>query len=151
MKSFIFYLQLACLIVRRSNSSWVWPDREGEQKDRSETCKALVLSGGAVNGAWEVGVLYTLAHSNSTADDSFDYDVVSGVSAGAINSAAFALFPIGQEGRATDFLKETWSNITSSDLFESHFYSWVTALWSESVYSTEPALEYLRNLLSEHP
>jgi len=47
------------------------------------------MSGGGSNGAWEVGVLYGLAHDNPNVQD-FYYDVVTGVSAGAINSAALA-------------------------------------------------------------
>jgi predicted acylesterase/phospholipase RssA len=51
-------------------------------------CNALVLSGGSNNGAWEVGVMWGL----TTYGDPTDYywDVISGISAGAINTAGTA-------------------------------------------------------------
>ena len=54
----------------------------------ADSCTALALSGGAANGAWEVGVLWGLYHYGNPKD--FAYDVISGVSVGAINTAAMA-------------------------------------------------------------
>ena len=48
------------------------------------------MSGGGSNGAWEAGVLYGLAHNGNPED--YKYDVVSGVSAGAINAAVLSTF-----------------------------------------------------------
>ena len=56
-------------------------------------CRALVLSGGSNNGAWEAGVMYGLLHDGNPAD--FAWDVVTGVSAGALNTCAIATFPTG--------------------------------------------------------
>jgi len=58
-----------------------------------EYCRALALSGGGNNGAWETGILWGLMHYGNPED--FQWDVVSGVSAGAINSSAVVLFPKG--------------------------------------------------------
>ena len=60
-----------------------------------EYCRALALSGGGNNGAWETGVLWGLMHYGNPKD--FEWDVVSGVSAGSINSSAIALWPKGTE------------------------------------------------------
>jgi predicted acylesterase/phospholipase RssA len=46
------------------------------------------MSGGANNGAWEIGVIWGLAHYGDATD--FYWDVVSGISAGAINGAGTA-------------------------------------------------------------
>ena len=59
----------------------------------NDVCRALVLSGGGNNGSWEIGVLYGLLHNGIEAD--FAYDVITGVSAGAINSMAMAGYPVG--------------------------------------------------------
>ncbi len=48
------------------------------------------MSGGANKGAYEAGVIYGLNHLLNPAD--FAYDVVSGVSAGAINSGGVAMW-----------------------------------------------------------
>ena len=60
-----------------------------------DTCNALVLSGGGSNGAWEVGVMWGLVHYGNPKD--FEWDWITGVSAGGINSAAMAGWPVGQE------------------------------------------------------
>ena len=59
------------------------------------TCHALVLSGGGSNGAWEAGVIWGLVHYGNP--DDFKWDVVSGVSAGAINSAGIGVWAPGEE------------------------------------------------------
>ena len=47
-------------------------------------CRALVLSGGGANGAWEAGVMWGLAHYGDAQD--FYWDVHTGISAGSINT-----------------------------------------------------------------
>ena len=60
-----------------------------------DVCRALVMSGGGSNGAWEAGVLWGFINYGTPSD--FTYDVVSGVSAGSMNTAAFAGYAIGDE------------------------------------------------------
>lgn len=55
-------------------------------------CRALAMSGGGSKGSFEVGALYGMYHARTAGAD-FDYDVVTGVSAGAINAGALAVFP----------------------------------------------------------
>ena len=77
-----------------------------------DTCNALVLSGGGSNGAWEVGVLWGLLHYGNPAD--FEWDWMTGVSAGSINTAGFAGWAVGQELEATEWLSDTFTTLTSS-------------------------------------
>ena len=65
---------------------------------KADSCTALVMSGGGSNGAWEIGVLWGLVNYSDPTD--FKYDVVSGISAGAINATGFVGWPIGQEQEA---------------------------------------------------
>ena len=58
-----------------------------------DVCRGLVLSGGGSNGAWEVGVISGFVNSGNTSD--FEWDVISGVSAGSINTAALIGYPLG--------------------------------------------------------
>ena len=51
-------------------------------------CKAIVLSGGGNLGAWEIGVMWGLVNYGDPKD--FYWDVASGISAGAINTAGMA-------------------------------------------------------------
>jgi len=75
------------------------------------------MSGGGSNGAWEVGVLWGLAHDNPNIED-FYYDVVTGVSAGAINTAALAGYAPDQLLEMSEFMSDTWANIDNSDIYE---------------------------------
>ena len=64
----------------------------------TDSCTALVLSGGGSNGAWEIGVLWGLVNYGNP--DDFKYDVVSGISAGSINALALAGWEVGKEKEA---------------------------------------------------
>jgi len=56
-----------------------------------KSCKALALSGGGAKGAYEAGALWGLVMGESDTSK-FAYDVVTGVSAGAINTGAISVF-----------------------------------------------------------
>lgn len=66
-----------------------------ERHSTDGKCRALALSGGANYGSWEAGVMWGLVHYGDSAD--FAWDVITGVSAGAINVAATAVFATGDE------------------------------------------------------
>jgi len=75
-----------------------------------DRCIALAMSGGGSNGAWEVGVLWGLAHDNPNIEEIY-YDVVTGVSAGAINAAALAGYAPEQMKEMSEFLTDTWAGL----------------------------------------
>lgn len=54
-----------------------------------------MLKGGANRGSYEAGVIETLV--NSLDPEDVKYDVISGISVGALNAAHVASFPRGQE------------------------------------------------------
>lgn len=78
-------------------------------------CRALAMSGGGSNGAWEAGVLWGFAHSEHP--EEFHYDVITGVSAGAINTAALAGFAPEDIVAATEFLSDTWNTLTNDQIW----------------------------------
>lgn len=84
-------------------------------QDTSTKCNALILSGGGSLGAWEAGVYYGFTHSDQA--DDFHYDVVSGVSAGAINSVAVCRFAKGDDAACAEFLSEQWSLLYTEDIY----------------------------------
>ena len=61
------------------------------------------MSGGGSFGAYEAGVLWGLVKNAEDSID-FEYDVVSGVSAGSINSLMVSLWPIGEEMQMVEWL-----------------------------------------------
>lgn len=77
----------------------------------ARVCRALAMSGGGSNGAWEAGMLWGFSHYGNPED--FYYDVVTGVSAGAINSAGMAGFAPEEIVQASEFLSETFTQINN--------------------------------------
>ena len=69
-------------------------------------CRALVLEGGGDKGSFQAGALMGLV--NTLPRQEVLWDVTTGVSIGAINSAALALFPPGKEQEAADWLERMW-------------------------------------------
>ena len=61
-------------------------------------------------------MLWGLLHYGEPAD--FTWDVITGVSAGAINTVATAVFEKGDEVAMTEFLSDAWANLTSPDIWQ---------------------------------
>ena len=83
--------------------------------EAKDTCNALVLSGGGSNGAWEVGVMWGLLHYGSPED--FEWDWITGVSAGSINTAAMSGWAIGDEKLTTEWLSYTFTQLTTQQIW----------------------------------
>ena len=114
------------------------------------TCHALVLSGGGSNGAWEAGVIYGLTHFDNA--DEYRYDVVSGVSAGAINSAGIGVWAPGEEVQGSEKLVSLWADLRDEDLYIHRPGTKVHAMLVEqSLYDTTPGFATLRGILDEFP
>lgn len=79
------------------------------------TCRALILSGGASNGAWQAGVLQGFMTYGNPED--FAYDVVTGVSVGSINTALIGMWQKGAEKAMADTLVDLWSTMTRRDVW----------------------------------
>ena len=69
----------------------------------------MVLSGGGTNGAWEAGVIYGLLHNGNPED--YEWDVVSGVSAGSINAALLSAWEKGDELMASEHIVDKWVSL----------------------------------------
>jgi len=82
---------------------------------RAKVCRALALSGGGSNGAWEAGVLKGFLTYGNAAD--FEYEVVTGVSAGGINTMAIAGWQIGREAEMTTWISDLWNSLHTSDVW----------------------------------
>ena len=108
-------------------------------------CRALALSGGGNKGAWEAGVLWGLLHYGDPAD--FAWDVSSGISAGALNTAFAAVWETGTETDMTETLSEIWASITdNSDIYVPWGDSIARALFFEpSLVNTDPGLQFLKD------
>jgi predicted acylesterase/phospholipase RssA len=72
-------------------------------------CRVLALSGGGMSGAWQAGVIKGLARTQP-------WDVVSGVSAGALNAFAVGLTGGSRILDLGDIITDMWLNHSMSDV-----------------------------------
>ena len=123
----------AIAVVAAADDSWPW----------TKKCRALTMSGGGSFGAYEAGVLYGLVE-NANNEKDFQWDVMSGVSAGSINSVAGALWKKGSESDMVQWLSDTWANVTTNEVFD----NWqpngvVTGIFTKSgVFNDTPGFEW---------
>ena len=68
--------------------------------------KALVLSGGGANGAFEVGAIQYLLGERRE-----HFPILTGVSVGALNAAMLAMYPEGAEVDCSRNLTRVWETI----------------------------------------
>lgn len=105
-------------------------------------CKALILEGGGDKGAYQVGGIRGLVEALDPKET--QYDVVSGVSIGAINSVAFSLFEKGDEIAATDFMIDFWHNLTA-DVVYANWPGYIVegAFWKSGLYNNTRFVDFL--------
>ena len=115
----------------------------------ADTCKALVLSGGGSNGSWEAGVMWGMLNFGTPAD--FEWDVVTGVSAGSINTIFTAPYALGDELNMVQGLSDAWKNLHTSDVWV----DWTLGkVWGATAKSgavdNSPLLAFLKNVLAPY-
>lgn len=113
----------------------------------SRKCRALVLQGGGDKGSYQVGALSEMVR---LIPEEIHYDVVSGVSAGALNAGGFSQFLPGQEAEAVDFLMDLWKNINSSDVYQEWAGGLIDGIFYEpSLFDSNPLYNLLEEKLSK--
>lgn len=96
--------------------------------------RALVHSGGGAKGAWGAGVIKHLL-----GDLEIKYDILCGVSVGAINAAFLAQFQHGQEKESGNKIYDMWLQLDTSKIYKRHFpFGRWHALWEKSFYDSSP-------------
>ena len=108
--------------------------------------KALVFSGGAAKGAYQVGALKHLLGELEN-----KYDSIHGTSVGAINGAYLAMFSHGQEKECIDNLENLWKKLKTSDIYVDwinlpkplNYLGYLTALWKPSLYNSKPLMKLI--------
>jgi NTE family protein len=100
--------------------------------------RALCLSGGAVKGAYQLGVL-----KRWMGEQGCDYEIMTGVSVGALNIAALAQVPYGRPKEAIDWVIDFWEkNVDTQNIYKRWFpFGRLHALWEKSVYNSQPLID----------
>jgi NTE family protein len=109
---------------------------------------ALVLTGGGARGAYQVGVLRTLARHFPT----LSFPILAGVSAGAINASFLAAHP-GNLAEATEELYGIWSRLEADDIFRVDTVSLARQFthWAARLASGGMSLPEVRGLVDSRP
>lgn len=100
--------------------------------------RALCLSGGGSKGAFQVGALRRLM-----IDEGRDYELMTGVSVGALNIAGLAMTPLGDPVKAATWLEDFWRTRVSPDRIYKRWFPFgrLHALWEQSIYNSKPLHE----------
>jgi NTE family protein len=110
--------------------------------------RALVLSGGASKGAYQVGVL-----KHTMGDLRLQYDAIYGVSVGAINGGWLSMYPHGQEVECIENLENTWRSLDTSTIYVDwlklpwplSYVNYLVALFKPSIYNSAPVMKLIRD------
>lgn len=104
--------------------------------------RALVLSGGGSHGAYEVGAIKYLYGELQT-----QYDIICGVSVGALNGSFLCQYSRGREKLASAALDELWGGLDTSKIYKKWLFRWLACLWRSSVYNSAPLEKLVRSKL----
>jgi predicted acylesterase/phospholipase RssA len=103
----------------------------------SLACNVLTLSGGGAYGSFEAGVISKLFESGST------YDIITGVSAGSLNTAYLSSIKSGEEKYHTLEFKNLWTSIKTNDILHKVYF-----LNGLSLYDNKPVKTKLNEIFS---
>lgn len=105
-------------------------------------CRALALSGGGDKGSYEAAVFIELVNLLDPAD--IAYDVLTGVSAGSMNSCGLGAFAPDENEEASDFIFGLWNSIKSSDVFGMWPKGIVDGLFNqEGILNNQPLIDFV--------
>ena len=104
-------------------------------------------------GAWEAGILWGLAHYGNP--DDFAYDVVSGISAGSINTAGMAGFEPSDVQATAQWISDKWASTLNTEVWQ--FWEGAAEHPGQSCTShggcldDAPLLSYFQSIADEFP
>lgn len=103
--------------------------------------RALILAGGAAKGSYTIGVLQYLLGNIQ-----IQYDLIIGVSSGAILGSLLGQYPAGQEKQSIDDLSAVWKGIKTNDICKPWKpFGRVHALWKHGLYDNSNIFAMVRN------
>jgi len=111
---------------------------------RGERMRSLVLSGGGAKGAYQCGILKHLLGELQV-----HYNILTGVSVGAINAAFLAMYPDGMEKQAADDLYKLWDQLNTLQVYKRFFpFGRFHALWEKSFFDSSPLHDLIHKNIS---
>lgn len=120
--------------------------KQAEHGKTYDVMRALVLSGGAVRGAYQVGVL-----KRWMGEQGIDYDIMCGISVGALNIAGLAQFPMGEGKSSIEFVEKLWREKINTEAIYTRWkpFGRLHALKKSSIYDSTPLANLVRDNLRQ--
>jgi NTE family protein len=112
-------------------------------------CRVLVLRGGGVHGAFEVGALKAMIETLDPSEYAYDY--VSGISIGALNGSILSTFEKGNEAQALGKLYDFFTGNLFSDYLDLWPNIWYNAFVKSSIINPKRAFEFIDGLIGSEP
>ena len=107
-------------------------------------CRVLAMRGGGTKGAYEIGALKAMAEMLEPVD--IAYDVLAGVSIGALNAAMFATFERGEEAKAIEKLVSIWQSYAITELWDKWpIFGYFAMIWKSSVIDNSKFLKMIQD------
>lgn len=115
-----------------------------------QTCKVLAMSGGGAKGSYEAGVLWGFLNTD-TDTSKYEWDIVTGVSAGSLNTAMVTGFETGDEMNLVKYMSNMWASTGSKDAYKQwSFGGVIRGLTDKQAFLDEtPALELVQKIVKE--
>jgi len=105
--------------------------------------RALVLSGGGARGAYQAGALKYLI-----GDLGLRYDILCGISVGALNCGFLSMFSKEKETDGLAELVNIWETISTEKVHKRWFpFGRLHCLWEKSLYNSKPLMDLVRSRL----
>ena len=109
------------------------------------TCRGLLLGGGGDKAAYQAGVIKALVELDPRG---VAYDVVVGISGGALNAATFAKYNIDDEMWVSQDLVDLWSHIRARDMYQMWPSPLISILKQPSMLDTAPQHKFVNALFN---
>lgn len=107
------------------------------------------MEGGGDKGSYEVGALKAMLEFLPKKE--VEYDVVTGVSVGAINAISLALHRKGNETQCINWMEELWLNMRASDIYTNWPYGYLEGLlYREGLMDNSAGVKFLTGLLEQN-
>ena len=115
----------------------------------NKKCRVLALEGGGDKGSYQAGAINGLV--KNLPPEEVQWDVVTGVSVGAINAVAIGLHEKGKENEASEILLSQWRNLTASNIYQNWNWGPIEGLFYKSgLFDTSVGIKYFINQLSPY-
>ena len=116
-----------------------------------QICRTISLEGGGSHGAYEAGAIWTMVNTLNAVD--VEYDIISGISTGAINTGAMSQYAKGSEKAMADYLVNTWLTLGGNS---SIYVQWPGGLaqgvlLEPGLYDTTPLRNFVNSRLTKPP